>query len=87
MKTSNIEALKQINEFIADGKDMAELIILENFLSSNAIENVLKNKKGYAAAFSLRSDNPDLIFTNALKSDEVRALLTYSELYLIAIES
>jgi hypothetical protein len=84
--TPRARAINQIAEFIKLEKDNAELIILENFVSDAAMENVDDNKKGYVAAFSLNSDNPDLIFKNALKSEAISSLLEFPELYLIAIE-
>lgn len=84
--TPRARAINQISDFITLEKDNAELIILENFVSEEAINNAMNEKKGYVAAFSLNSDNPDLIFRNALNSYKIKSLLTYPELYLIAIQ-
>lgn len=84
--TPRARAINQIADFIELEKDNAELIILENFVSKEAINNADDDKKGYAAAFSLNSDNPELIFKNALKSDAIDRLLRFPELYLIAIQ-
>jgi len=84
--TPRAKALSQIVKFIELEKDNAELIILEHFVSSKAMKNADEDKKGYVAAFSLNSDNPELIFKNALKSEVVVKLLTFPELYLIAIQ-
>ena len=84
--TPRAKAINQITDFITLEKDNAELIILENFVSEEAIKNAEEEKKGYVAAFSLNSDNPDLIFINALNSDAIISLFAYPELYLIAIQ-
>jgi hypothetical protein len=84
--TPRARAINQIAEFIELEKDNAELIILENFVSVEAMDNADIERKGYVAAFSLNSDNPDLIFKNALNSDAIKNLLEFPELYLIAIQ-
>ncbi len=84
--TPRARAINQIAEFIELEKDNAELIILENFVSDEAMDNADIERKGYVAAFSLNSDNPDLIFKNALNSDAIKNLLEFPELYLIAIQ-
>lgn len=75
-----------INSFIELEKDDADLLIIESFVSEDALNNALEMKKGYVAALSLNSNNPELIFKNAIKSDVVKKLLEYTELYLIAIQ-
>jgi len=80
------EALDQLHNFISLKKDAAELIMLEKIVTPTAITNFAINKKGYVAAFSLNSKNPDLIFKNALESDVIDDLINHEELYLIAIE-
>lgn len=85
-QTPRADALNQISDFINLQKDDAELNILEHFVSPLAITNFTEKKKGYVAAFSLNSNNPTLIFENALKSEIIDKFMCYPELYLIAIE-
>lgn len=80
------DALKQINEFINDRKDIAELITLRSFFSDDACSNVKKNIKGYTAAFSIHANKPKTIFQNAMTSSEFKCLLAYKEVYLIGVE-
>lgn len=80
------DALSQINEFISDGKDIAELVTLQHFVSKEAAENAINGKKGFTAAFSMKCTNPKTIFENALKSEHLQALLVYDEIYLIGVE-
>lgn len=84
--TPRADALDQISSFVDLQKDDAELNVLQHFVSPAAIANYSRKKKGYVAAFSLNSNNPALIFKNALKSDVIDKFMCYPELYLIAIE-
>lgn len=80
------DALEQINGFIYNKKDVSELELLQYFVSDNATNNAINNKKAYAAAFSINSKNPLLIFDKAIKSECIMPLLQYPELYLIGVE-
>jgi len=80
------EASVQILEFIDEKKDLAELLILRAFVSRKSLKNIVNDKKAFAAAFSMNSTNPTLIFENALRSDSIKQLFRYPELYLIGVE-
>lgn len=84
--TRYADALKQINNFIDDEKDIAELITIQHFISAEACKNVVANIKGYTAAFSIHAKNPKTIFDNAIKSSHFVSLLKYKEIYLIGVE-
>ncbi|HHX8650387.1 TPA: hypothetical protein ACVO32_004271 [Vibrio diabolicus] len=79
------EALTQISDFIELEKDSAELIDLSHFVSSEAIEKALQNDKAYVAAFSINSDNPQKIITNAFNSEYMKALMQHNEIYLVGV--
>lgn len=79
-------AMNQISRFILLKKDLAELVDLKNFTTEKAINNALAGEKAYVAAFSINARKPKLIFENAIKSDAIKPLLKYPELYLIGIE-
>ncbi|MDO7786999.1 hypothetical protein P6N53_07200 [Desulforamulus aquiferis] len=81
-----VNALSQIAKFIALEKDVAEFAILQHFVSSTAMENALNGNKAFTAAFSINTQQPNRIFTNALKSTTLEQLLAYEELYLIGVE-
>jgi hypothetical protein len=85
-ETPRADALDQISKFIDLQKDDAELNTIQYFVSKTAITNYTSNKKGYVAAFSLNSENVNLIFRNALQSEVIDKLICYPELYIIAIE-
>lgn len=78
-------ALKQIKDFVELEKDMAELIVLENFVSDVATGRCLEGEKSYSAAFSLNGD-PERMFENAIKNSHLKELLDHHELYLIGVE-
>jgi len=83
--TPRAKALNQIKDFIGD-RDNAELKWLEPFLDPTTILNIINDEKGYAAAFSLNSDNILTIFNNALISEPIKEIIKHKELYLIAVE-
>src|SRR5690606_33203838 len=80
------KAITQINEFIGDEKDDAELIILSKLVSSEAIDNAVEGKKAYVAAFSINAAKPDDIMDNALESEHIKTLLSFPEVYVIGIK-
>lgn len=79
-------ALSQIIEFIGLRKDIMELTDLRNFVSGTAIDNAMSGQKAYVAAFSINSLNRDLVYKNVLKSEYLKGLLEYPEVYLIGVE-
>jgi hypothetical protein len=84
--TPKKEAIEQIERFIREKKDDAELLILNNFASETAMSKAVDGKRGYVAAFSLNSTNAKKVFQDALDLEELKKLLVHQELYLIGIE-
>jgi fructose-specific component phosphotransferase system IIB-like protein len=80
------KALKQINEFIGDKKDDAELIILSKLVSSEATGNAVEGNKAYVAAFSINAAKPEDIMGNVLGSEHIKTLLSFPEVYVIGIK-
>lgn len=80
------KALQQIVDFISLEKDSAELDLLENFVSAGAITNYLAGHKAYVAAFSMNSEEPDKIISNAVSHVLTDKLLVHKELYIIGVE-
>lgn len=79
-------ALKQINEFIGDQKDIQELPDLRKFVTEGAIQNAAAGSKAYSAAFSITSDDVGTIMDNALSSTYMKTLLCYEAIYLIGVK-
>ncbi|GDX36775.1 hypothetical protein LBMAG18_12860 [Alphaproteobacteria bacterium] len=84
--TPKKEAIEQIERFVREKKDDAELLILNNFASETAMGKAVDGKKGYVAAFSLNGSDAKKIFQDALNSEVLKKLLVHQELYLIGIE-
>lgn len=80
------DALNQINDFLVKEKDLMELVDLESFVSKEAISNCADGKKGFIAAFSINSNNPNLIYNNLLKSNYLDEVIKYNEFYIIGVE-
>lgn len=79
-------AICQINDFINDKKDIAELSVLRQFVSDSASLRAIDGKKGYTAAFSLVCADKAQVMRNAVKSTNLKDLHQYEEIYLIGVE-
>lgn len=79
-------AVKQIVFFVENKKDIMELVDLQHFVSKQAIDNAMQNKKAFVAAFSINGKNYNQIFDTVIKSNIIDPLLNYPELYLIGVE-
>lgn len=79
-------ALKQINEFIGEQKDIQELPDLRKFVTEGAIQNAAAGTKAYSAAFSITSNDVGTIMDNALSSTHMKTLLCYDAIYLIGVK-
>ncbi|TOA79915.1 hypothetical protein CGK18_23890, partial [Vibrio parahaemolyticus] len=63
---------EQIRDFINLKKNDAELVDLQNFVTKEAVNNHLKSKSAYVAAFSINSKNPSNIMGNAFDSEYMK---------------
>ena len=86
VKNAHGRALKQINEFIQDKKDIQEFPDIRRFVTEAAIQNAAVGKKAYSAAFSITTEDVDVIMNNALTSIHMKTLLTYEAVYLIGVK-
>ena len=86
VKNAHGRALKQINDFISDEKDVQELPDLRKFVTEAAIQNAAGGAKSYSAAFSITSEDPAEIMDNALSSKHIKKLLRYEAVYLIGVK-
>lgn len=79
-------AAKQTLRFSKEGKDKIDAVHLEHFASKIAIENLEKDKKGYAVAFSLNSKDYETILKNSLQNEDIKELSKRcDELYIIGV--
>lgn len=79
-------ALKQINDFIGEQKDIQEIPDLRRFVTEAAIQNAADGSKSYSAAFSITSDDVGPIMENALTSIHMKTLLSHEAIYLIGVK-
>ncbi|EKE84255.1 hypothetical protein [Idiomarina xiamenensis] len=86
VKNAYGRALSQINNFIAEKKDVQELPDLRKFVTEAAIQNAAAGSKSYSAAFSITSDDLVEIMDNALSSKHIQTLLQYEAIYLIGVK-
>ncbi len=89
-KTSNpyTDAAGQVVDFIEAGKDGNDAALISHLASPEAIENLLQSNRGFSVAFSINSDNPEAILSNALASDFIVKLCgKCDELQLIGVSS
>lgn len=78
-------AIKQINKFIEDKKDIRDIADLQPFCTGKALERANKGEKGFAAAFSTKSTSSDRIISSITAMAEFNALIAYNELILVAV--
>jgi len=78
-------ALRQIEKFIQNGKDIADIAELRDFCTSSALERACEGKKGFAAAFSAKSTPSEQIINSIKKREDFNKLLLYEEMILVAV--
>ncbi len=76
------DAIQQVKEFIADGKDDMDLIHLKNF-STKASENYILEKKHYSISFSIVSRNRLLVLKHAV--DNYDYFKKFDKWYVIGV--
>ena len=84
--TRYVEAMSQIVDFINGKQKNGDLQIIKPFLTPETKTMLLKNERGFCAAFSLNAQNDSLIIKHALGHDSMNTLGQYSEFYLIAVK-
>lgn len=80
------EAIDQINDFLDVEKHLRDTNHLVNLVCENACKNLDNDSFGVVAAFSINSDNYDLIMKNALDSIKKKGLLRKCKIvYLVGV--
>lgn len=81
-------AIEQIEEFISLGKDVADLVHLENIsnVSITALYQVRANIRAFSVAFSLNAQNIKLVLKNVVKKLKEANLLKHPEIFIIGVE-
>lgn len=81
------DAAEQIERFIVEGKDSGDAIHLQYFSQEEAITNLLGRARGFCAAFSINSEDHELILANSLENQHIQNLiLGCNELMIIGVK-
>lgn len=80
-------AIRQAHDFITQDKHFRDRVHLVNLCHKDAIKNLDEEKYGIIAAFSINSDNPEIIMNNAVKTVmEIELLNRVSFIYLVGVK-
>ncbi|MDD3704481.1 MAG: hypothetical protein PHC45_00205 [Clostridiaceae bacterium] len=77
--------LKQVVEFISDGKDKKDIPDLRDFFCEAALRKVMKGTKGFAIGFSAKATASDSLIRNITQNQDYKILLGYEEIILVAV--
>jgi hypothetical protein len=77
--------LGQVVKFINEKKDVKDLADLRDFCSRPALQNVIKNRKGYAVGFSAKSTPSDILIDKIINNKDYKKLLEHEEIILVAV--
>lgn len=80
------KALSQVNRFIKENKDKKEIQLLSNFLSREAISNIVLGNKGYSISFSTTEITSEKLIEHILENEDFKKLLEYKEIIMVAVE-
>lgn len=79
-------ALSQVVNFIEDKKDKKEIGLLNNFMSKEAIKNIVLGNKGYSISFSSKSIDTDTLINNIRQNSDYKKLTIYKEIIVVAVD-
>lgn len=88
VKESNAynSSLKQINQFISENKHKDDIGLLFFVASEKSLENMNNDRFNVCAAFSSTSIETKILEENIKNNDEFKKALTYSNVYLVAVD-
>ncbi len=80
---------ESVVRFIGDQKDFGDAEALRNFVTSAAMSNLVDDEtRSFTLAFSISSNNCELIFQNAMKNKHVKAVAKCAKhLFLVGVKS
>ena len=78
-------AMRQINDFINEKKDIADLPDIEKFVGSEACAKVSRGEKGFVAAFAAKNIPTSELLKNIQNNNDFKALSKYQELICVAV--
>lgn len=88
VKDSNAynNSLKQINQFISENKHKDDIGLLFFVASQKSLENINNDVFSVCAAFSSTSIKTETLENNIKNNEEFQKALTYSNVYLVAVD-
>lgn len=78
-------AIKQIAQFITDGKDVKQIADLRDFCTPEALSRASDGFKGFAIAFSAKSTSSDDLIASIVAHKDFHQLLLYEEVVIVAV--
>ncbi len=77
--------LKQVVRFIAENKDINDILELRDFCGPGALKNANDGIKGFAVGFSVKDASSDNLITGITRNKNYQSLLCYHEIVLVAV--
>ncbi|WP_168118512.1 hypothetical protein [Paenibacillus sp. HB172176] len=78
-------AIKQVNQFIIDKKDIKQIADLQPFCTHKALSRANSGLKGFAIAFSAKSTSSDVLIANIKEHTKFTELSKYVEIVIVAV--
>jgi hypothetical protein len=79
------DAINQVEDFIRLKKDVKEMSDLKHFVSSEAQNNFINSKKGFAISFSIKAKDPFNVLNNVIHSTDIIKIADFNEFYIIGV--
>lgn len=80
------EAINQVKNFSEDGNDVADLLDIDRFVTTEALDNFMDDRKGFVAAFTTWEETDEQIIGRITQLEAFGVLAIYPELLCIAIQ-
>lgn len=78
-------AFSQIVRFESEKSDIGDLQDIDKFCSEISLQNVIKNQKGFVAAFASKNLSTDQLIKNIQENEDYKALIVHNEIICIAV--
>lgn len=78
-------ALEQIVSFESEKRDHTDIVDIDKFCSPVSLQNILKGKKGFVAAFASKQISTENLIKNIQQNDNFRKLARFEELICVAV--
>jgi hypothetical protein len=78
-------AFNQIVRFISEKSDIGDLQDIDKFCSEKSLENIIKNQKGFVAAFASKNILTEQLIKNIKANEDYKALNIHHEIICVAV--